>query len=110
KTRVSRKADVLSAAGTEHLVNLPGVGENLRDHVRIQGSYELKGYFTGCDRLKYDTAYAAEQLRLWWEGETSMYGHPGSEYTFTNWDQALVVALASDAISAVEVIVQEATA
>ncbi|CCF36186.1 choline dehydrogenase [Colletotrichum higginsianum] len=101
------KADVLSAAGIEQLVDLPGVGENLQDHVRIQSSYELKENFTGYDRLKYDTAYAAEQLRLWWEGKTSMYGYSGSGYTFTNWNQALgdegeadLIALARDAVGA----------
>ncbi|GJC89971.1 dehydrogenase citC [Colletotrichum liriopes] len=99
------KTDILSATGIEQLIDLPGVGENLQDHVRIQSSYELKGNFTGYDRLKYDTTYAAEQLRLWWEGKTSMYGYSGSGYTFMNWKQALggegevdLLALAHEAI------------
>ncbi|KAK7434970.1 hypothetical protein CaCOL14_012084 [Colletotrichum acutatum] len=83
------KADVLSAAGIDQIIDLPGVGENLQDHIRIQSSYELKSNYTGYDRLKYDTVYAAEQLQLWWEGKTSMYGYSGSGYTFTNWNQAL---------------------
>ncbi|OHX00023.1 choline dehydrogenase, partial [Colletotrichum incanum] len=83
------KTDVLFAAGIEQLVDLPGVGENLQDHVHIQSSYELKENFTGYDRLKYNTTYAAEQLRFWWEGRTSMYGYSGSGYTFMNWNQAL---------------------
>ncbi|TDZ16164.1 Dehydrogenase citC [Colletotrichum orbiculare MAFF 240422] len=103
------RADVLAAAGTTQLVDLPGVGENLQDHVRIQSSYELKKNYTGCDRLKYDTAYAAEQLQLWWEGKTSMYGYSGSGYTFANGNQALgddgeerLVALAHEAIGATD--------
>ncbi|GKT97048.1 choline dehydrogenase [Colletotrichum tofieldiae] len=99
------KTDILSAAGVEQLIDLPGVGENLQDHVRIQSSYELKENFTGYDRLKYDTTYAAEQLRLWWEGKISMYGYSGSGYTFMNWKQALgsegevdLLALAHEAI------------
>ncbi|GKT74227.1 choline dehydrogenase [Colletotrichum tofieldiae] len=99
------KTDILSAAGIEQLIDLPGVGENLQDHVRIQSSYELKENFTGYDRLKYDTTYAAEQLRLWWEGKISMYGYSGSGYTFMNWKQALgsegevdLLALAHEAI------------
>ncbi|KAK1478270.1 choline dehydrogenase [Colletotrichum tamarilloi] len=83
------KADVLSAAGISQIIDLPGVGENLQDHIRIQSSYELKSNYIGYDRLKYDTVYAAEQLQLWRQGNTSMYGYSGSGYTFTNWNQAL---------------------
>ncbi|KAF4903964.1 Dehydrogenase citC [Colletotrichum viniferum] len=100
-------SDVLSAAGIEQIINLPGVGENLQDHIRIQSSYELSKNYTGYDRLKYDTAYAAEQLQLWWDGKTSMYGYSGSGYTFTNWNQALgdegeadMLALAHEAVGA----------
>ncbi|TDZ32938.1 Dehydrogenase citC [Colletotrichum spinosum] len=103
------RADVLAAAGITQLVDLPGVGETLQDHVRIQSSYELRKNYTGYDRLKYDTAYAAKQLQLWWEGKTSMYGYSGSGYTFANWNQALgddgeerLVALAHEAIGATD--------
>ncbi|OLN81896.1 Versicolorin B synthase 4 [Colletotrichum chlorophyti] len=99
------KTDVLAAAGVEQVVNLPGVGENLQDHIRIQSSYELKKKYTGYDRLKYDTKYAAKQLQRWWEGKKSMYGYSGSGYAFTNWNQALgdegesgLLALAQEAI------------
>jgi choline dehydrogenase-like flavoprotein len=34
-------ADVLQAAGIDQKINLPGVGENLQDHPRIQASYRL---------------------------------------------------------------------
>ncbi|KAF6810274.1 choline dehydrogenase [Colletotrichum plurivorum] len=107
------RADVLSAAGIKQLVDLPGVGENLQDHIRIQSSYELSKNYTGYDRLKYDTAYAAEQLRLWWEGKTSMYGYSGSGYTFTNWNQVLgdegeaeLLSLADEAIGASDNLVE----
>ncbi|KAI8299034.1 Dehydrogenase citC [Colletotrichum sp. SAR11_59] len=100
-------SDVLSAAGIEQTINLSGVGENLQDHIRIQSSYELSKNYTGYDRLKYDTTYAAEQLQLWWDGKTSMYGYSGSGYTFTNWNQALgdegeadMLALAHEAVGA----------
>ncbi|KAL0935584.1 choline dehydrogenase [Colletotrichum truncatum] len=103
------KTDVLSAAGIKQQINLPGVGENLQDHIRIQSSYELSKNYTGYDRLKYDTTYAAEQLQLWWDGEVSMYGYSGSGYAFTNWNQALgkegessLLALAESAIGASE--------
>ncbi|TEA20671.1 Dehydrogenase citC [Colletotrichum sidae] len=103
------RADVLAAAGITQLVDLPGVGENLQDHAKIQSSYELRKNYTGYDHLKYDTAYAAKQLQLWWEGKTSMYGYSGSGYTFANWNQALgddgeerLVALAHEAIGATD--------
>ncbi|WYZ44524.1 hypothetical protein EsH8_VII_000960 [Colletotrichum jinshuiense] len=99
------KSDVLSSAGIDQVIDLPGVGENLQDHIRIQSSYELKKNYTGYDRLKYDTAYAAEQLQLWKEGKTSMYGYSGSGYAFANWNQVLgdkgeadLLALAQNAI------------
>ncbi|KAF9869974.1 hypothetical protein CkaCkLH20_12583 [Colletotrichum karsti] len=100
-------AEVLSSAGIKQIIDLPGVGENLQDHIRIQSSYELTKNYTGYDRLKYDTTYAAEQLQLWWEGKTSQYGYSGSGYTFTNWNQALgddgegdLLVLAHEAVGA----------
>jgi choline dehydrogenase-like flavoprotein len=58
-------ADVLQAAGIDQIINLPGVGENLQDHPRIQASYQLRDNYTSFDRLKVDPDYAARQLALW---------------------------------------------
>ncbi|KAI9056220.1 hypothetical protein LZ554_001148 [Drepanopeziza brunnea f. sp. 'monogermtubi'] len=82
------KKSVLDAANIAQLINLPGVGENLQDHIRIQSSYQLKDSYASFDTLLYNATYAAEQLALWIEGKVSMYDYTGSAYTFETWDQA----------------------
>ncbi|KAK0617742.1 GMC oxidoreductase [Immersiella caudata] len=83
------RQDVLSTAGVSQVIDLPGVGENLQDHIRIQASYELKGNYKSFDMLRYNTTFATEQLNLWRQGQLSMYDYTGSAYTFMNWDQAV---------------------
>ena len=80
---------VLAAAGIPTLYNLPGVGENLQDHIRIQSSYQLLSNYTSYDILKYNTTYATEQLDLYNQNKTSMYDYTGSGYSFMTWKQAL---------------------
>ncbi|KAI8252890.1 Dehydrogenase citC [Colletotrichum sp. SAR 10_77] len=96
------QASVLNSSGIAQVIDLPGVGENLQDHVRIQSSYQLKPEYTSFDILRSNTTYAAEQLALWNAGEVSLYDYTGSGYTFTTWAQALgndsqMVALAKEA-------------
>ncbi|KAJ4368027.1 hypothetical protein N0V83_006382 [Neocucurbitaria cava] len=80
---------VLSDAGVQQLVNLPGVGENLQDHLRIQTTYELKPSILGLDILRYNSTLAAIQLDLWKRGLTSLYQYAGSSYGFLKWKQAI---------------------
>ncbi|KAL2069370.1 hypothetical protein VTL71DRAFT_15708 [Oculimacula yallundae] len=82
------KKSVLDAAGILQLIDLPTVGENLQDHVRIQTSYQLKDNFTSIDIFRYNTTYAAEQLQLWIDGKSSLYDYTGSAYAFQTWKQA----------------------
>ncbi|KAI8168046.1 Dehydrogenase citC [Colletotrichum sp. SAR 10_70] len=96
------QASVLNSSGIAQVIDLPGVGENLQDHLRIQSSYQLKPEYTSFDILRSNTTYAAEQLALWNAGEVSLYDYTGSGYTFTTWAQALgndsqMVALAKEA-------------
>lgn len=79
------RPSILSALRITPKINLPGVGENLQDHLRIQTSYQLKPNYTSFDILKYNTTYAAEQLQLWKQGQVSRYDYTGSAYTFVNW-------------------------
>ncbi|SCV51805.1 related to alcohol oxidase [Fusarium fujikuroi] len=93
---------VLSAAGIKQIVDLPGVGENLQDHLRVMTSYQLKPQFLSFDALRSNTTFAAEQLALWNAGKRSLYDYTGSAYTFSTWKQALgndanLVSLAKDA-------------
>ena len=81
--------DVLAAAGIPQLLELPGVGENLQDHLRIQNSYQLLDNYTSFDILRYNTSFAAQQLALYNAHEKSTYDFTGSGYTFTTWPQAI---------------------
>ncbi|KAK1956074.1 GMC oxidoreductase [Colletotrichum sublineola] len=96
------QASVLQAAGIKQVIDLPGVGENLQDHLRIQSSYQLKPNYTSFDILRSNATFAAEQLALWNAGEVSLYDYTGSGYTFSTWAQAIgndshLVALAKQA-------------
>jgi len=82
------RADILSAANITKLIDLPGVGENLQDHIRVQSSYQLKDNYTSFDILRYNQTFAAEQLQLWRDDKLSMYDYTGSAYAFMNWAQA----------------------
>ena len=79
----------LQAAGVEQKIDLPGVGENLQDHPRIQASYLLKYNYTSFDKLKVDQDYAAEQLALWEAGKFSAYDYAASAYSYQNWSSIL---------------------
>ncbi|KAH8600666.1 choline dehydrogenase [Bisporella sp. PMI_857] len=87
RSGIGRKP-ILDAAGIKQLIDLPGVGENLQDHIRITTSYQLKDNYTSIDKLNYNATFAAEQLQLWIDGKYSMYDYAGSAYTFQTWSQA----------------------
>lgn len=81
--------DVLDAAGVELKVELPGVGENLQDHVRIVNAYQLHENYTTPDILRLNATYAAEQLALWKQNKTGLYDSTSSGYAYLQWDQIL---------------------
>lgn len=81
------KSNILKRAGVNQLLNLPGVGENLQDHVRVQASYQLRSDITSFDILRFNQSYAAEQLALYHQGKEGLYDYTGSAYSFTNWEQ-----------------------
>ncbi|KAK3293565.1 GMC oxidoreductase [Chaetomium fimeti] len=95
---------VLENAGIDQVIDLPGVGENLQDHIRIQGSFQLQDNYTSFDALRYNTSFAAEQLELWRSGQYSMYDYTGSGYTFSNWSQVV----GSDASAALTSLAEQA--
>ncbi|RYP09615.1 hypothetical protein DL764_001157 [Monosporascus ibericus] len=103
---IGRKS-VLSAAGIKQLVDLPGVGENLQDHIRLSTSYQLKDGFTSFDKLRYDPAFAAEELARYLAGNPGMYDYTGSAYAFANWAQALGDDAAADLLALAEAAVAE---
>lgn len=80
---------VLAAAGVAQQVELPGVGENLQDHVRIVNAYQLRENYTTPDILRLNTTYAAEQLALWQRNQTGLYDSTSSGYAYMQWSDVL---------------------
>lgn len=77
---------VLEAAGVEQIIDLPGVGENLQDHLDFFISYQLKPEFSpGFDMLTVNATYATEQLNLWRNGSLSQYDQSDKIYAFLDW-------------------------
>jgi choline dehydrogenase-like flavoprotein len=76
---------LLEEAGIEALIDLPGVGENLQDHPRIQAAYQRKDNYTSFGRLKYDKDYAAKQKQLYDANQLSAYDYAASAYSYQNW-------------------------
>ena len=79
--------DALEAAGVEVKVELPGVGENLQDHVRIVNAYQLRDNYTTPDALRLNATFAAEQLALWRQNKTGLYDSTSIGYAYLQWDQ-----------------------
>ena len=78
---------ILDDAGISTIIELPGVGENLQDHFRIQTSYQLRQNYTSLDALRYNVTYAAEQLALYNAGQCSRYDYSSAAYIFATWNQ-----------------------
>ncbi|KAI5204542.1 alcohol oxidase [Aureobasidium subglaciale] len=81
-------SSIITAAGIEPVLELPTVGENLQDHIRIQNSFKLKN-MTSFDVLKYNAAYKAEQLALYNANNESLYDYAASGFAYLTWPQAL---------------------
>ena len=98
-------AAALAAAGIEQLIDLPGVGENLQDHPRVQLAYQLKDGLVSGDILRFNATAAAEEMAKWSAGQPSYYDDRRGGYIFANWAQILngtsdagLVALAQAAV------------
>ncbi|KEY73491.1 hypothetical protein S7711_03659 [Stachybotrys chartarum IBT 7711] len=83
------RSDVLAAAGIKQLINLPGVGENLQDHVRVQVNVQLREGLISTDLLRTNMTFDAEQLERYRAGEPGLYDYSNSGFSFTNWEQAV---------------------
>lgn len=83
------QAAVLKKAGIKQLLDLPGVGENYQDHIRVSNTYRLKPGYESFDPLIYDNqgAFATEELNRWLRNEVSWYDMTTSAYSFLNWKQ-----------------------
>jgi choline dehydrogenase-like flavoprotein len=81
-------SSVIKAAGIKPVLELPTVGENLQDHIRIQNSFKLKN-MSSFDELKYNTTFKAEQLALYNANRVSSYDYAASGFAYLTWEQAL---------------------
>ncbi|KAK4543207.1 hypothetical protein LTR36_005757 [Oleoguttula mirabilis] len=103
---------VLEAAGIKQLVDLPGVGENLQDHVRITTAYQLESNYTSPDELRFNATFVAEQLALYEANKTSFYDETSSGYAYGTWQQmtgnnSYFVALAKEAANSSNLVDQK---
>jgi choline dehydrogenase-like flavoprotein len=77
-------ATLLKELGIPVVKDLPSVGENLQDHIRIQSTYQLKPEYPSFDALKNKTIAAAQQI-LYDAGEVSLYDYTASGYAYFPW-------------------------
>ncbi|KAK5954010.1 hypothetical protein OHC33_005282 [Knufia fluminis] len=97
---------ILKAAGVTPIQDLPSVGENLQDHLRIQNSYQVKPDILSTDELRSNTTFQKEQLALYNASQPNVYWGSRNTYAFLNWDQVTgadathLTSLAIQAVSA----------
>lgn len=84
------RASVLRAANISQLIDLPGIGENYNDHLRLQLVYQLKPQYRGSDLLKYNATASAEELAKWRAGLPSLMDDTARPYAFANWEQVFL--------------------
>ncbi|KAH7110102.1 choline dehydrogenase mitochondrial precursor [Dendryphion nanum] len=77
-------ATLLKKLGIPVVKNLPSVGENLQDHIRIQSSYQLKPDILSFDVLRNSTR-AAIELAKYNAGLVSLYDYTASGYSYFPW-------------------------
>ncbi|KAH8918673.1 GMC oxidoreductase [Atractiella rhizophila] len=75
---------LLEDLGIEVVLELPGVGQHLQDHLSSQITYLTNAERTG-DMIKANQSYAQEQLSIWRNGEPgSMYEAPNDAIAYVN--------------------------
>lgn len=81
------QSEVLKAAGITTLINLPGVGENFQDHIRVSNTYRLKEGIDSYDQYVRDpgNANATKELQKWFSNERSLYDYSSSTYGLLKW-------------------------
>jgi choline dehydrogenase-like flavoprotein len=77
-------ATLLKSLGISVVKDLPSVGENFQDHIRIQASFQLKPEYPSFDVLK-NTTRAAAELALYNAGQVSLYDYTASGYSYFPW-------------------------
>ncbi|KAF8873508.1 alcohol oxidase [Mucidula mucida] len=73
---------LLSSLGIENVIDLPGVGENLQDHLAVSMQYEVKPGVSTFDALANNATFAQEQLHLYDSKHTGLFAASNSVLTF----------------------------
>lgn len=84
---------LLKKLGIPVVKDLPSVGENFQDHIRIQTSYQLKPEYPSFDVLR-NTTRATAELALYNADHVSLYDYTASGYAYFPWS---IVSNATDA-------------
>ncbi|KAL5639510.1 hypothetical protein ACGC1H_006223 [Rhizoctonia solani] len=79
-------ATILRQNGITPLVDLPGVGENLQDHLFLSSSYELKQGITTLDILRNNASYAASAQAQYAATHDGILTSSISVLSFLNFD------------------------
>ncbi|EUC63656.1 choline dehydrogenase [Rhizoctonia solani AG-3 Rhs1AP] len=77
---------ILRQNGITPLVDLPGVGENLQDHLLVPTTYELKPGMTTLDILRNDANYAGAAQAQYAATHDGIYSYSTSTLSFINLD------------------------
>ncbi|EJD54352.1 GMC oxidoreductase [Auricularia subglabra TFB-10046 SS5] len=102
---------ILSAAGITTLLDLPGVGEHLQDHIRLTNVYLLKPHLTSVDQLIYNTTFSGEQRALynagWSQAGITDLGSPASSATDSPIDRKKLSYLTNPLVPDLELIFRD---
>ncbi|KAI0316480.1 GMC oxidoreductase-domain-containing protein, partial [Amylostereum chailletii] len=83
---------LLSGLGIETLLDLPGVGENLQDHLFVATQFQLKPGTLTYDELRINATFAAEQSALYNATGTGLLAGTDSALTFLPFSAFLSAA------------------
>ncbi|KAF8313115.1 alcohol oxidase [Clavulina sp. PMI_390] len=75
------RRDVLERVGIEVKVELPGVGENLQDHVYVSSTYEMSNKLVTLDLLR-DAERHTTETQLYEQAAQGMYSSTHSAFAF----------------------------
>ncbi|KAG8908348.1 hypothetical protein FRB99_007275 [Tulasnella sp. 403] len=92
----------LQRLGIPVVSDLPGVGENLQDHIFIPNSFALKPGFTTFDILNNDPVYAAQANATYYQDGSGIFGATHSAFAFfdlqTFLPQSTITTLLQNAV------------
>ncbi|KAK4209703.1 hypothetical protein QBC37DRAFT_443170 [Rhypophila decipiens] len=83
------QSSLLKKAGIPVLQDLPSVGENYQDHIRLSNVYRLKANTPSFDPMIFENSgpFATQQFQLWLDNKISWYDYTSTAYSFMNWQQ-----------------------